>query len=156
LIQKESSQTENKAEITYNESHSIIDINQSIKSIMHEESGVYMKHEKIEYEIHVVGPPKVHHIIDTTGAGDAFIAGYILARVALAEYCREQLSFDYITFQLRMGSWVAGKKLGGPGARASLPSSDEVDQELGMDIHSMNESLTTKVESGCLSDSPGH
>ena len=79
---KKSSQTENKAEVTYNESHSIIGIHQSKQSIVHEESGVYMKNEKIEYEIDVVEPPKVPHLIDTTGAGDVFIAGYILAKVA--------------------------------------------------------------------------
>ncbi len=71
-----------------------------------------MKEEKIEYEIHLVGPPKVTNINDTTGAGDAFIAGYLLAKVALSQYSSKELDFSEITFQLRMASWVAGKFTG--------------------------------------------
>lgn len=78
-------------------------------------------------------------VVDTTGAGDAFIAGYIMSLVA------QKLSFDHgrlfdrdefydtrvlTLFRLRFASWVAGKKLAGAG-QSALPSEKDVDECLG-------------------------
>mmetsp|Transcript_14105 Transcript_14105/g.40465 ORF Transcript_14105/g.40465 Transcript_14105/m.40465 type:complete len:94 (-) Transcript_14105:331-612(-) len=35
-------------------------------------------------------------------------------------------------FRLRFASWVAGRKLGGPGAQSALPSAKNVDECLGI------------------------
>lgn len=69
-------------------------------------------------------------IVDTTGAGDAFIAGYLL--VSLSPVRGSTTS----SLALKFGSWVAGKKLQEPGARLKLPGRSLVDDELG---HSLSE-----------------
>lgn len=61
-------------------------------------------------------------VADTTGAGDAFIGGYIVARVD------ETMDVESC---LRLGSFVAGRKLEGAGARTSLPTGADVDTILG-------------------------
>ena len=38
-----------------------------------------------------------------------------------------------------------GKKLAGPGARATLPSSEEIRNELGMEIYTIYKSLENQV-----------
>ena len=43
-----------------------------------------------------------------------------------------------------------GKKLLGPGARVNLPTSEEVDNELGLDLTSIAESLEGKVKKMCI------
>jgi sugar/nucleoside kinase (ribokinase family) len=76
------------------------------------------------YKVHHAGVITDAHIVDTTGAGDAFIGGYILAQLLSTAH-------DYPMFGLEFGSWVGGKKLSGPGARSALPRGCEVDAQLG-------------------------
>jgi sugar/nucleoside kinase (ribokinase family) len=118
------------------------------------------------YKIHRVGTLKNVEIVDSTGAGDCFVAGYILSVTpqrqqdshpqrstsngALSEvHVNERgllqssslsltntniSNLDFaVEMGLMLGSWVAGKKLGGLGARAALPSGDDVNRALGVD-----------------------
>jgi sugar/nucleoside kinase (ribokinase family) len=69
-------------------------------------------------------------IVDTTGAGDVFIAGYLLVSLTLVSGASTS------SLALAFGNWVAGKKLQQPGARLSLQGKSLVDDELG---HSRSE-----------------
>jgi sugar/nucleoside kinase (ribokinase family) len=57
---------------------------------------------------------KIHpqDIVDTTGAGDSFIGGFIFA--FLNNYAEEDC--------LRIATWVASEKLRGAGSRSTLPT----------------------------------
>ena len=89
----------------------------------------------------------MHKLVDTTVAGDVFVAGYILSSIALGtntpskrirndiddatqndsgKYCCE-----VIAKCLKVASWVAGRKIAGPGARCAVPTGEEVDSYLG-------------------------
>ena len=80
-------------------------------------------------------------IVDTTGAGDAFCGGFIVARVACGG------SEETTQFCMDFGSWVAGKKLEGPGARMALPSGTDVDNSLGDNFLKMRDALQEKLNS---------
>jgi sugar/nucleoside kinase (ribokinase family) len=80
-------------------------------------------------------------IVDTTGAGDAFIGGYLISRIALEENKDEdEKDKNIVQFALEMGSFVGGKKLAGPGARTALPTSKDIDL-LGSDLDTVKQSL---------------
>ena len=87
------------------------------------------------YKVHHTGVMTDAHVVDTTGAGDAFIAGYILTQHL------SRPPDDPIQFGLEFGAWVGGKKLGGPGARSALPTGNDVDNELGRSIEEIQDSL---------------
>lgn len=124
-----------------------IHLEQSIRNSSKENCNMKLETEQIVYEMHVVGPPILQdEVKDSTGAGDSFISGYLWSKFALYKCNEQSLEFDTNVFQLRMASWVAGKKLMGPGARATLPTSDEVDNELGLDLSSIAKSLESKVQ----------
>ena len=80
------------------------------------------------YQVHYAGVIADSNVIDTTGAGDAFIGGYILTHLL------SNTLDDPIQFGLEFGAWVGGKKLSGPGARSALPKGCEVDNQLGRTI----------------------
>ena len=101
----------------------------------------------------------IKHVVDTTGAGDAFIGGYLLA--LLASNDKENQRHDHRSFEtptvqqvqqqqltafaMNFGSWVAGKKLQGPGARDALPRGRDVDDELGSSAEEIEEKLKTTI-----------
>ena len=103
--------------------------------------------ESNEYTIECVGTLRDAKVIDTTGAGDAFIAGYLLCwhcflRILVPKgggLCDD--ADLYVTLCLNFATWVAGKKLGGHGARGALPTSKDVDEVLGTDQWQMLDSL---------------
>ena len=113
-----------------------------------------------KYNAHRVGTLRDATIVDTTGAGDAFIGGYIMSLVA------QNLPFDHCIsfgrdesenvraltlFRLRFASWVAGKKLAGPGGQSSLPSGTDVDECLGLTYDDVRSRLEEVISSPVLS-----
>lgn len=116
------------------------------------------------YRIHPVGTWKdLRGIVDSTGAGDAFIGGYLLAKIAaeLSEGWAKNIqtspsvpsvdessssswpssSSAATLLAMRFGTWVAGNKLQGPGARNGLPFGRMVDTYLGRDLEIVAASL---------------
>eukprot|EP00533_Pseudo-nitzschia_delicatissima_P016867 CAMPEP_0197265726 /NCGR_PEP_ID=MMETSP1432-20130617/2572_1 /TAXON_ID=44447 /ORGANISM="Pseudo-nitzschia delicatissima, Strain UNC1205" /LENGTH=439 /DNA_ID=CAMNT_0042730499 /DNA_START=104 /DNA_END=1420 /DNA_ORIENTATION=+ len=80
---------------------------------------------KVLYEVRQVGILKDATVVDTTGAGDAFIGGYILtSNMAFKE---EETVGSKVQIALETGSFVGGRKVGGPGARTALPTAEEFD-----------------------------
>ena len=120
--------------------------------------------DSCRYNIHSVGTLRDATVVDTTGAGDAFIAGYIMSLVAQNLPFDHCISFDrdsstsnanddisddalcnLTMFRLRFASWVSGRKLGGPGAQGALPSAKDVDECLGVTYASVQEKLALLV-----------
>ena len=75
-------------------------------------------------------------IVDTTGAGDAFIGGYLLALLV-----SEDEVPSTIGLAMPLGAWVAGRKLEGPGVWDALPTSVDVDSMLGEDTEQLFQQL---------------
>ena len=89
------------------------------------------------YTLHQSGVLKGVDIVDTTGAGDAFIGGYIMARLASKS----------VPFCMDFASWVGGQKVQGPGARSALPKGAAVDELLGLDLASVETRVKQKLSS---------
>ena len=89
-----------------------------------------------QFEVETTGVVKDVNVIDTTGAGDAFIAGYLLCKLLYPGASQLALQF---------GSWVAGQKLGGPGAQSALPKGIDVDKMLGRTREEIQRSLQTLI-----------
>ena len=87
------------------------------------------------YIVEAVGVLSNLNIIDTTGAGDAFIGGFILAKL-WGHSTRVSLAF---------GAWVGGRKLEGPGSRQALPDMNQMTRELGKDTSEIADSLGRMV-----------
>jgi hypothetical protein len=100
---------------------------------------------QVDYKVHCVGVLQHVNVVDTTGAGDAFIGGYVLAKVAQAT--NHVKIIDSVQFQLEIGTYVGGKKLESVGARTALPSGKAFDSDLGMDLESVRRRLTTQIGS---------
>ncbi len=64
---------------------------------------------------------KVRHVVDTTGAGDAFSAGFIYGFV-------QNLSFEFEALKknVRIGNFIAGKCIQKLGARNGIPFKEEL------------------------------
>lgn len=101
----------------------------------------FIQIEENDYIIHSVGPPKDIKIVDTTGAGDAFIGGYIFSINNLSDRTHFGDASAEIFFHLRFASWVAGRKIGGVGTRSTLPTRAEVHAILGKSVAEMDEKL---------------
>lgn len=100
-----------------------------------------------DYILHAVGTLKHIHIVDTTGAGDAFIGGYTYSSIpqTITDGLQGLDASSRILFQLRYASWVAGRKIGGIGAREMLPTAEESDDILGIRIDDMDRSLQALI-----------
>ena len=116
-----------------NKDHSNISVEDDRLVVEDEADGkVRVRDRSGEYELQTVGVVPDAEIVDTTGAGDAFIGGYILSKMLNMRtgVC------------LGLGSWVAARKLAGPGARRALPTGTDVDDSLGRSEHEIQSSLT--------------
>ena len=128
--------------------------------------------DSYRYNVQRVGTLRDVTVVDTTGAGDAFIAGYIMSLVAqnLRGHAPfgNSISFDRSNrndedsggfdndsgngrecstmFRLRFASWVAGRKLEGPGAQSSLPSAKDVSECLGVTYDDVEKSLSVVID----------
>ncbi len=107
----------------------------NIEVVLETPNEIYVKHmfddgeDSFEnvYEVHQVGILNDAPVVDTTGAGDAFIGGYILmSNMAFGEEDDKAIA-NKVQFALETGSFVGGRKVGGPGARTALPTGKEFD-----------------------------
>jgi sugar/nucleoside kinase (ribokinase family) len=96
------------------------------------------------YHIHTVGIlDSINVVVDTTGAGDAFIGAYLMAVIG-----KDHCHLDLTTHQcLQFASWVAGHKVQRYGARTALPTAADVDGILGTDIDQVKEYLEHSIGS---------
>lgn len=83
----------------------------------------------ITFNIQTTGTLKNVDVCDTTGAGDAFIGGYLMHLLVRDSSPQDALNF---------GAWVSGKKLEGPGAQSALPFGTNVEKELGSSVDEIN------------------
>jgi len=133
--------------------HNAIDIemdntNNSIARIRHS-FGDGNEASNVVYEVHQAGVLKDAKIVDTTGAGDAFIGGYILVSNLALEAEEEEMIGGRVQFSLEVGSFVGGTKLGGSGARSALPTGRDFDK-LGTNAADAKISLQDLL--GCFND----
>jgi len=106
-----------------------------------------------EYLIQTTGVLDDVHVVDTTGAGDAFIGGYILGRrmmmtsISDSDGTKEEseTTKSGVGVALKLGAWVGGRKLEGPGSRLGLPKGSDVDECLGHTLEEVVTSLNSKI-----------
>lgn len=125
-----------------------IDEHSGIHTVRHSFSNEFESFLNL-YEVHQTGILKDVTVVDTTGAGDAYIGGYVLTSTMAAyrgfhseEPCigtssssngnsNNSSSSRNIQLAMDIGSFVGGQKVGGPGARTTLPTGQEFDTLLG-------------------------
>eukprot|EP00980_Cylindrotheca_fusiformis_P028895 scaffold22671_cov164-Cylindrotheca_fusiformis.AAC.4 len=105
---------------------------------------------RAEYAIHQVGVVGDIDIVDTTGAGDAFIGGYLIASYSTEP--KPTTTEETVQFPLDFATWVSAVKLQGPGARSSLPTGCDVDNVLGSSLDLVKSKL--KQQLGFFNGSP--
>ena len=86
------------------------------------EKGAFLLTDK---ESELISSAKVNQVIDTTGAGDAFSAGFIYGYVKNLSYAFEDLKQN-----VKIGNLVAGKCIQKLGARNGIPTSEQLKQIL--------------------------
>jgi len=69
----------------------------------------------------LVKPMHINQVIDTTGAGDAFSAGFIYGFIRTLSFKFEDLKSDVM-----IGNFIAGKCIQELGARNGIPTADEL------------------------------
>ena len=106
--------------------------------------------QRHEFHIMKMGIMKNIHILDTTGAGDAFIGGIIfhslLKQLGLHQLCNLSKK-DKLQFAMMLSTWVAGKKLEGLGSRQTLPNGHQILIELGSSITEIQKKLKEHISS---------
>ena len=93
------------------------------------------------YCVWAVGTLQNAQVVDTTGAGDAFIAGYLLSSLT------SRPTLDTIKPSLQMGAWVSGRKLAGSGAQSALPTASDLEQSLGSTFGEVQDALQREISS---------
>lgn len=97
-----------------------------LEQVFEEHRPASIRTVRVVYQVRAVGILPNTPIVDTTGAGDAFLGGYLAAKL-------DSTLFPTIVDCLRLGTWVAGHKIQGAGARTTLPTAKERDVKLGLD-----------------------
>jgi len=69
-------------------------------------------------------PIKTKNVVDTTGAGDAFSAGFIYGFVQ-----NQSLEFEDLKRNVRLGNFIASKCVEKLGARNGIPEAEEIELE---------------------------
>ena len=69
-------------------------------------------------------PIKTKNVVDTTGAGDAFSAGFIYGFVQ-----NQSLEFEDLKRNVRLGNFIASKCIEKLGARNGIPEAEEIELE---------------------------
>ena len=84
---------------------------------MGKKGAIILNSEKFE----LIKPIKVNQVIDTTGAGDAFSAGFIYGFI-------RNLSFKFkdLKSNVKIGNFIAGNCIQELGARNGIPTADEL------------------------------
>ena len=126
------------------ESKNVIDIEFKDKNTVHIRHSFDDGVESFDnlYEVYETGILKDVKVVDTTGAGDAFIGGYILISTVQLEDRELKAIGSKVQFALETGSFVGGRKVEGPGARTTLPTGMDFDH-LGSRIVDVKSSLQT-------------
>ena len=70
----------------------------------------------------LIKPNDILHVVDTTGAGDAFSAGFIYGFVRNLSY-----KFKDLKSNVKIGNYIAGKCIQKLGARNGIPTTDELE-----------------------------
>ena len=73
------------------------------------------------YSAKIIPPYKPDKVVDTTGAGDAFSAGFIYGF-----FQNSSFEFDDLRYNAKIGNFVAGKCIEKLGARKGIPDVEEV------------------------------
>ncbi|MFX1571219.1 MAG: carbohydrate kinase family protein [Promethearchaeota archaeon] len=73
----------------------------------------------------LIPAPTVEDVIDTTGAGDAFSAGFIYGFLKSLKY-----DFNNLIYSIRIGNYVAGKCIQKLGARNGIPNFNELKEAI--------------------------
>uniref|UniRef100_A0A7S3DV24 Uncharacterized protein n=1 Tax=Entomoneis paludosa TaxID=265537 RepID=A0A7S3DV24_9STRA len=91
-------------------------------------------------------------VMDPTGAGDSFLAGYLASLHDSLEDTLFSWDADKLQNQdsktksrLQFAAWVAGRKLGGVGARTALPTRQDVIDRLGHNPLHIQENVSRLV-----------
>ena len=82
------------------------------------EGAIVLNSEKSE----IIKPINKIHVIDTTGAGDAFSAGFIYGFVRNSSY-----KFEDLKSNVKIGNYIAGKCIQKLGARNGIPKADKLE-----------------------------
>ena len=72
----------------------------------------------------IIPPIKTNKVIDTTGAGDAFSAGFMYGFIQ-----NQSLKFEDLKRSVRIGNFIAGKCIEKLGARNGIPEEEKIELE---------------------------
>ncbi|MFX1420088.1 MAG: carbohydrate kinase family protein [Promethearchaeota archaeon] len=81
------------------------------------EGAMLITSEKFE----IIKPIEEIQVVDTTGAGDAFSAGFLYSFIKNYSF-----KFEDIRYGIKIGNFVAGRCIQNLGARKGIPSADDV------------------------------
>jgi len=72
----------------------------------------------------IIPPIKTNKVVDTTGAGDAFSAGFMYGFIQ-----NQSFKFEDLKRNVRFGNFIAGKCIEKLGARNGIPEEEEIELE---------------------------
>ncbi|MBY8981911.1 MAG: carbohydrate kinase family protein [Candidatus Lokiarchaeota archaeon] len=125
LSEKEYKTLMNITDLNYNqnqfieENRKLLDLDIKITVITLGKKGALLLSEKQSL---LINSMKIDQVIDTTGAGDAFSAGFIYGYLQ-----NLSLEFNNLIYNVKIGHYVAGKCIQELGARNGLPNKSEIE-----------------------------